>query len=114
MAFVISGLLHEYVLGIVALKAIHFPESGGGYSPRWGNHFIFFLWNGALILVEYLCRDHPLIRWCSKNLPKPIITLLVVMTVVPMGHVFTDEYVRSGFYDDFAAGCPTFVKVSGN
>ena len=110
-AFIVSGLLHEFVLMIIALKAKHYPEIGNGYVPRWGNHMLFFLWNGVLIVLEYTVRDQPLIQWMSKNLPRPVITCLVIMMVLPMAHLFTDEYVRSGFYDDFAVGCPTVVKL---
>mmetsp|Transcript_8545 Transcript_8545/g.19794 ORF Transcript_8545/g.19794 Transcript_8545/m.19794 type:complete len:297 (+) Transcript_8545:40-930(+) len=110
-AFLASGLLHEYVLSVIALKAQLYPWIGLGYIPRHGSQLLFFLWNGAMVAMEYVLCDTFAIKWATNNLPRPIITCLVVLTVLPVSHLFTDEYLRSGFYSDISLGWPIIVKL---
>ena len=110
-AFLMSGLLHELVLSIIALKAKLNPAVGRGFEPRYGNHLLFFALNGILIALEFMFRGHPIFKWASKPLPQPIQTCLVLMMVLPFSHIFTDEYLRSGFYQDFALSIPTITKL---
>jgi len=111
VAFLVSGLLHEIILNVVSLRARLYPHVGRGYVPKHGNHLLFFVWNGAVLVLEYLTRDHPVVVWMSRNLPQPLITCLVLLMVLPMSHLFTDEYLRSGFYDDFAMSVPIVAKL---
>lgn len=106
-----SGLLHEYVLSVIAQKAELYPWLSD-YVPRFGNQFLFFAWNGIVIMLEYLVGGFPIFRWIRRNIPRSIISLLVIATSIPMSHLFTDEYVRSSFYDDFAMGVPLLVKAN--
>ncbi|CAB9502242.1 Pfam:DUF821 [Seminavis robusta] len=94
--FAVSGLFHEYIL--VALTMID--------GPTYGNHLNFFLWNAVVIILENLLSNHPVIQWTSKNLPRPIITALVLLTALPISHWFTDEYLEIGFFHDFSVGFP--------
>lgn len=106
-----SGVLHEVVVSVIAIKARLYPEIGLDYVPRYGNQLLFFVWNGVLLLLEHAFGKHPVIQWMVKNLPQPIITCLVLLMVLPMSHLFTDEYLRSGFFTDFSISCPTIVKL---
>ncbi len=93
--FVVSGFIHEYVLYTMTFRSQHL------YQPQYGNQFIFFLWNGIVLLLE---------RFCPRvKLPRPIQTALVVMTVLPIAYLFTDEYMRSSFYDDASWAFPILV-----
>jgi hypothetical protein len=108
VTFLASGLLHEYVLYVITLKY----DSGTSFSPMHGSHVSFFAWNGIIMLLEFAtCHTKP-IQWMKTNLPTPIITLLVLLTVLPVAHWFTHEYVASGFYSQFRIGFPLIVRTT--
>ena len=88
--FIASGVLHEYVVWALSLKKILLADHTA-YTPRYGYHLIFFIWNGIVLSLENLLSKHPVFQWMSKNLPKPIITAFVIMTVLPVGHWFTGK-----------------------
>jgi len=113
--FVASGLLHEYVLLVMALRkgAANNP-SQEPYKPVFGNHLIFFAWNGIVLLLERALTDTEPIRWIAHNLPQPMKTFLVLLTVLPIAHLFTDEYVASGFYSDIAFGFPRIFYLGNS
>jgi Membrane bound O-acyl transferase family len=101
--FVISGFIHEYVLLTFSYRGQH------SYQPRYGLQFIFFLWNGVVLILERYWKE-----WTGGYklpLPQPLQTALVLMTVLPIGHLFTDEYVRASFYDDTSWGFPILVPL---
>jgi hypothetical protein len=109
--FVASGLLHEYILLLFSMKFINGLGSQR-YSIKFGNQFLFFVWNGLLLVLEQLTRRTAIVAWISKNLPKPIITGLVLLTVLPVAHWFTDECRDTGFFTDYARGFPRIVMLS--
>lgn len=93
--FIVSGFIHEYVLYTMTFRSQH------SYQPQYGNQFIFFIWNGIVLLLE---------RYCPRfKLPRPLQTALVIMTVLPISHLFTDEYIRSSFYNDASWAFPIIV-----
>jgi hypothetical protein len=105
--FVVSGCIHEYVLWTMSYR-------GGEhhvYQPRYGRQFVFFLWNGLVLLLERYWR-----QWTQsyaktlQQIPRPLQTTFVLMTVLPIAHFFTDEYVLASFYDDASWGFP-ILKV---
>jgi Membrane bound O-acyl transferase family len=110
ITFVVSGVLHEYVLLIYSCR-------GGqhSYRPQLGRQFLFFLWNGVVLILERYWRKwthdssyyHNAMRW----VPGPLQTALVLMTVLPIGHWFTDEYIRASFYNDVSWGFPILVPI---
>jgi Membrane bound O-acyl transferase family len=112
VTFMASGFLHEYVLMTLSFRggAPNNP-TGEPCNPRYGNHWIFFMWNGVVLIGEYLLQGTALIRFLQQNLPKPLRTVLVLLTVIPMSHLFTDEYVQCSFYSDIALGFPRIVKT---
>jgi len=109
--FVVSGLLHEYVLVIMAMRGrmATFHHTDEPYSPTLGKQLSFFLWNGIVVLLEHLVKGHPLFEWMHRNLPAPVRTALVLMTVMPIAFLFTDEYVGCGFYTDISMGFPRLI-----
>lgn len=71
----------------------------------------FFAYNGIVVLIERALKGNKYIEELLKPLPKPAITALVILTVIPVSHWFTDEYVMSGFYTDYSLGFPKIVYI---
>ena len=74
-------------------------------------HMAFFAYNGLVVMIEYALKGNKLLTELQKNLPKQAITALVLLTVIPVSHWFTDEYVMSGFYTDYSLGFPKIVYL---
>ena len=91
--FVASGLLHEWVLMALAFKGVLLGEDHSSSTPKYGYHFAFFVWNGIVLALEGLFHKHPIVQRMKQILPAPIITMLVIMTVLPIGHWFTGEWL---------------------
>lgn len=101
--FVASGFLHEFELLMMTLRG------GIGlkpYVPSFGPHLFFFAWNGLMLMGEHTFAQTPLFAWIGKHLPRPLRTFSILMLVLPVSHLFTDEYIASGFYSDAAVGFP--------
>ena len=109
--FVVSGILHEHALTLYQMKYLLYPEIASPYVPHYGRQLAFFLWNGFVVLLEHALSPLPLFQRMKAKLPKPIITALVLLTVVPISHWFTDEYIRSGFYSDCSMGFPLIIYL---
>lgn len=107
VTFLVSGLVHEYVLLVMSLRGGH------TFSPQYGRQFIFFVWNGIVLLLERYWKQGTKDKESSmmNHLPKPVQTALVLMIVLPIGHYFTDEYIRASFYDDCSWGFPIVVLM---
>jgi hypothetical protein len=104
--FFASAVLHEYVLSVIALKSHVVTDDNETYHPTYGMHFLFFIWNGAVMLLEYFLQNTKAVAKLRMMLPRWAITPLVLLTVIPISHFFTDEYVMSGFYTDYSFGFP--------
>jgi hypothetical protein len=118
ITFVISGFIHEYLLFFfMQRKGIPNNPNNEQYNPQFGNQFIFFTWNAIVLVSERALLNTKIGRnvfqWMRCYLPKPILTFLVLMTVLPIAHLFTDEYVSSGFYNDAAFGFPRIEYLGG-
>jgi hypothetical protein len=110
--FCASGILHEYVLVIMAVRGYRHnvdADDNEPYTPAFGKQFCFFAWNAVVILLEHAVKGHSSIKWMEGNLPAPIRTALVLLTVLPIAFLFTDEYVACGFYSDISLGFPRLV-----
>lgn len=107
-----SGLLHEYVLAVIHLKGLETPDE---QRRNYGMHMAFFAYNGIIVLIEYALRSNKVtaryLNEIAAVLPKPFITMFVLLTVLPVSHWFTDEYVMSGFYSDYSLGFPRIVHI---
>lgn len=111
VTFVVSGLLHEYVCWVIQSKYRLYPEIADPYEVAIGRHLLFFAWNGCLVLLDKLVSGLSLFQWVKTTLPKPVVTALVLLTVLPISHWFTDEYIRSGFFSDYSMGFPLIIFV---
>ena len=108
--FVASGLLHEYILCIISLKGSLYKDHDR-HVPAYGMHMAFFAWNGLVMTVEYALKGNRTLSRIRHSLPRPVVTAFVVMTVLPISHWFTDEYITSGFYTDISLGFPRIVCI---
>jgi hypothetical protein len=106
--FLASGLLHEYTL-FMAEIATHKP--GHTYRPKYGFQTLFFLWNFVVVLLDGMLRDKKVVQKWTAKLPKPVITALVLLTVLPISHWFTDEWLLGGFFTGVALAFPRIVWV---
>jgi hypothetical protein len=112
ITFLVSGLLHEYILYAMTLRAgVPNNPMQKPFVPSYGRQLLFFIWNGIVLLIERLLEGTAPVRWMQQNVPKPVRTALVLLTVLPVGHLFTDEYIRSCFYSDISLGFPRIVRV---
>jgi hypothetical protein len=112
ITFFVSGLLHEYVLYLMSLRQGN-PNRANHeqFIPSFGNHLLFFPWNGVVLLCEHLLHGSIILENMKNFLPRPIRTALVLMTVLPISHLFTDEYIKSSFYSDTAMAFPLIVQI---
>lgn len=103
LTFATSGILHEYMLLFMTFRG---GDKTLRFSPQYGNHLIFFLWCGVVIVLEAVVGRTSIVNRFSQSLWRPFRTFLVLLTVLPIGHFFTDEYVANSFYGDIALGFP--------
>jgi len=103
--FVASGVLHEYILSIITL------DKKDKNTVRYGMHLAFFAYNAVIFTIEHLVSEARIFSWSGRTLHPTIVSLLVVLTVLPVAHWFTDEYVSAGFYSDYTVGFPILVRM---
>lgn len=114
--FVMSGILHEYVL---LLKSVPSSENNLessknyiNYEPSYGNQFCFFAWNGMLMALEYFVLNWTMTAKLKLPVPPLVKSMLIISLSLPVSHWFTDEYVRSGIFSHYAIGFPTVVRLN--
>lgn len=103
--FVASGVLHEYILSVITV------DNDDPDAVRYGMHLAFFAYNAVVFTVEHLFSEAYIFRWSGRTLHPTIVSLLVVLSVLPVAHWFTDEYVSAGFYSDYTVGFPILVRI---
>ena len=103
--FFVSGIFHEYVLSVV-----DFSRDDNGKHIAYGAQTAFFVWNGGVVMIEYLLRTQSGMRceWLA-GVPKIGIALMVVMTSLPISHWFSDEYIKIELLSDYKRGFPIIV-----
>lgn len=113
--FVTSGLFHEWLLSIVfypgteeLIGACMAPTC---YVPGYGRNTLFFIWNAILIGLEYAIGGAAVFQGMKKHLPLTLVSLLVSLTALPAVHWFTNDYVRSDFFEDMQLGFPMIVRI---
>lgn len=112
--FFVSGMVHEHVCTVIQMKYKLYPGIALPYEPYYGRHLAFFAWNGFVVLLEHALSPLPVFQWMKANLPKRVISALVLLTVIPISHWFTDEYIRSGFYSDYSMGFPLILYLKAS
>ena len=113
-AFIASGLLHEYVWAILFYVHEHQKDESGKclecFYPIYGKQMVFFGLNGVTIALESMIGGWYLFQWMKRSLPGPIITVLVLMTALPYGHLFTGDWIVGDYFSHFMLGFPVFVQ----
>lgn len=89
-AFVASGAFHEWLL-VTAFPTV---------VPVHGPTLFFFTWQVGLLILEQQVEG----RWkifttLQSVLPRPILSLMVIMLALPIAHLFLDSYIHSAFFE---------------
>jgi len=110
-AFIMSGLLHEYILYLISIPQSTHPDTQYvNYKPTYGSQFCFFAWNGILMILEYIFVTHFRTKLKSSTPPPILTSMLVVSLALPISHWFTNEYIRSDLFSHYSVGFP-FIDV---
>ena len=101
-AFIVSGIIHEYV------NLILFADRA--YEFKW-KQMIFVGWNGVLILLEYIVGQWTLFQWIKKNFPQCIVTALVLSSALPLAHLFLGDWIRCGYFSAVSLAEPIVMCI---
>jgi len=112
IVFISSGLLHEYTWSVTFYHDWKSRDEATGICSHCYSHTmlkltLFFMWNGAIMLLERPMRNFPPFSWIGK-LPVPIISTLVLATALPVSHWFVGDWIVGGFFKDWA---PAFLLI---
>lgn len=100
-AFVASGTFHEWLL-VTAFPTV---------VPVHGPTLFFFTWQvGLIVLEQVLVPPKTLVR-LQTALPRPVLSLLVVLLALPIAHLFLDAYIHSAFFDHGSLLIPVIRPV---
>lgn len=119
-AFVASGIYHELVWKILFTPtSAQLADGMMPYDPKcclscycygWhGKQMVFFCWNGILIALEYLIGEH--VGKATHFLPQWLLNHLVVVLSLPVGHLFTADLTKAGYFDSIRQALPLLLVV---
>ncbi len=107
-------------------------KRGANINIRYGFQTMFFLWNAVVLLCEYTLGSTSAstsasssssgrysyhqsfmdrIRMRIRTLPRVVVSLLVVLTVLPIAHLFSDGMLEVPILPHYKLGFPMFVVV---
>ena len=114
-AFAASGFFHEWILRATFFVPDQCADEyelcqESGFQPAYGKNIVFFLLNAMTISLEDVFGGMYLFQWVGKNLPRPVISLLVVSTALPYTHLFTTDYINH-ILDDGKFGFPLILMA---
>jgi len=80
---------------------------------KYGIQTRFFFWNAVVLICEYCFADflYKITPSWMKNLPRVIISITILMTVLPISHWFSDAYITVGILSDYKLGFPMIVAL---
>lgn len=104
-AFAVSGIAHEYVWAVMFYTT---SQEEDKYVPPFGKSLLFFGWNGVLLVIEHWIGRE---RWNElvKPYPRVCVSLLVVLAALPVGHLFTGDFRRGGYFTSLVTAWPMLV-----
>ena len=116
-AFVVSGLVHDYVWLCIYYHYRHERDEDTGicmecFAPTTLKLTAFFAWNGAVMLLEKPLGKLPPFTSFSKHLPLPILSTLVILTALPVSHWYTGDWAVSGNFSDFGLALWSIKKLT--
>lgn len=97
LVFIASGLFHEWLVHAVVIYG-RVSSSGEVYI---GSNSAFFIWNFFVIMVERSVVGLDLVKSIGKSLPRPVLTLVIIMSSLPVAHWFGNPYLLGGFFLDY-------------
>ena len=108
VTFLMSGFIHEYSW---SLMFYHHPDESTepAFVPMYIKLTAFFAWNGIVTLLERPLA--PYVQPITSKIPTPIISTLVVLTVVPVSHWFTGDWVVGNFFRHLSMGMCVIRKI---
>lgn len=100
LTFVASALFHEWIFINIFIRNDDSDGESCHVPHTYGKNLLFFLWNGVLILAEFkLVKEFPrFFKQLKDALPGFVVSMLVVLMALPVGHWFVGEYVKSGYF----------------
>jgi len=101
--FVASGLMHECITVYLYRDT--------ALTPSYGNNMIFFGWNAVLILLESIVGGLSIFKWIGKTFPGPLVSILVVLTALPLGHLFLSDWIEIGYFHHIQISCFMVVPL---
>jgi hypothetical protein len=128
--FFMSGLTHEYYSTLLSFhddcdSATHNistsatattsgdeTEAPKCFVPIYSKLLAFFAWNGIIVLLERPVSKTWICRTCAQWLPLPILSSLILLPVLPVGHWFVGEWIEGGFFDGLSLGFFRIVHLS--
>ena len=114
ITFIASGLFHEWLWASMFFcpKGQDESESSECFDYQIGKSMLFFGWNGFVITLEYIFGGIGLFQWIKSRCPRPIITILILLTALPFGHLFTGDWIEGGYFRDASIGLPMIVRLN--
>lgn len=114
--FLASGSIHEYSWLVMFYVHKNQKNSGTGLCatcvyPTYGKNMFFFGWNGLIIILQHMIGGFWLFGWMENFFPSPCIAALVVMTALPVGHLFTDDWIAGKYYEHLQLGVPLIIAT---
>jgi predicted permease len=68
------------------------------FEHDYGKNTVFMMWNAGVIVLETLIGNARIFSWIKNNLPKPLVTILVICTAMPVAHWFLHPYTKSTLF----------------
>lgn len=97
LVFIASGLFHEWLVHAVLM----YGRSVSSGEVFLGSNTAFFVWNFVVIMVERLLARMKVVKSIGQALPRPVLTLLIIMSSLPVAHWFGNPYLNGGFFADY-------------
>lgn len=104
--FFVSGILHEYV------NYVLFSSSAASVFKL--KNILFFSWNGVLILAEHATAKWKIVNSLSVHLPQFVKSSLVLLTALPLAHLFTGDWIEAGYFDHISLCVPSIIRITGD
>lgn len=96
LVFIASGLFHEWLVHAVLIYGRALSE-----NVYIGSNSAFFLWNFKVIMLEKLIVGSKIVKSVGHIMPRPLLTLTIIMTSLPVAHWFGNPYLNGGFFLDY-------------
>jgi len=97
--FIASGLMHEYLLIVIC------------DTPDFGKQTAFFIWNAIIVTLEHFFGKAFIFQWIHNTMPKPVVGVLVVCTVMPITHWFLHPLTKNSLQEHSEFAFPMVVAM---